>query len=719
MASCFDAGLSPEEVEEELAFRRSLLDTVDETSRDPETSRSQLRGEIEAFEQQLDQLTSLQRTSSNAAGSVASRPTTSASNNSFVHTTDAPLTPIDDDGGELDLLRAYGSPTESGSGSASVVHADSLPALSSPSVDLPSRKRQRDSIGPLGRLKSRRPTPSPAITAATTPTSLSSEDWEASKMRQFLGSDAPDDIEEMRREQLENEELLRQRKEQEMRDAEFARQLQDSWDEEVPSSASQPAPSSQAVLDFSQGARFRKMPPPPAPTIAVKAEGSKGHPWASEQANDSRSSSFSRFDQKFGEPAWSHASSKPTPVKGEFRPQNGYHDISSDSDLEEIRPSQFRANNSRSPLRQRNRNLKQETRPHSSSSNQSWGDVEVIDAISSPSARAVPAPTPSFAVPPGYTRQPDLRYPSADAASFGNLFGAAGNHLRNLGSNVTNGALALLDQHIGSFGSPSTGYASPGMGNGSRYNYGGSGLMPGGYPVGSQYMPALGSVYSNGTSANPLNLDDHRERNPELYDYYTNDPTKTTEELKALLENIRPDQDLPPENREGTPEAMKYKLMEHQKLGLTWMKSMEEGSNKGGILADDMGLGKTIQALALMVSRPSTDRSRKTTLIVAPVALMQQWKREIDKMLRSSHKLSVHIMHGDRAKMSVNMLKTYDVVMTTYGILGSELKRKHAWQKKLGEHPNLRPSGKDGYFPVLDTRWYRVILDEAQCIKNK
>ena len=47
---------------------------------------------------------------------------------------------------------------------------------------------------------------------------------------------------------------------------------------------------------------------------------------------------------------------------------------------------------------------------------------------------------------------------------------------------------------------------------------------------------------------------------------------------------------------------------EHQKLALTWMKSMEECTNKGGILADDMGLGKTISSLALMLSRPSSDR---------------------------------------------------------------------------------------------------------------
>jgi len=38
---------------------------------------------------------------------------------------------------------------------------------------------------------------------------------------------------------------------------------------------------------------------------------------------------------------------------------------------------------------------------------------------------------------------------------------------------------------------------------------------------------------------------------------------------------------------------------------------MEQGTNKGGILADDMGLGKTISALALILSNPSNNRARK------------------------------------------------------------------------------------------------------------
>lgn len=96
----------------------------------------------------------------------------------------------------------------------------------------------------------------------------------------------------------------------------------------------------------------------------------------------------------------------------------------------------------------------------------------------------------------------------------------------------------------------------------------------------------------------------------EIYNY-VGDPRKTEKEIQNLLANIRPDTEIPKEDREGTPEGLKYPLYEHQKLALTWLKSMEEGSNKGGILADDMGLGKTISTLALLLSRPSHHQARK------------------------------------------------------------------------------------------------------------
>lgn len=45
------------------------------------------------------------------------------------------------------------------------------------------------------------------------------------------------------------------------------------------------------------------------------------------------------------------------------------------------------------------------------------------------------------------------------------------------------------------------------------------------------------------------------------YDYIMNDPRKTNDEIKALLENIRPDAELPAEDREGTPDGLVYPLV--------------------------------------------------------------------------------------------------------------------------------------------------------------
>jgi hypothetical protein len=192
--------------------------------------------------------------------------------------------------------------------------------------------------------------------------------------------------------------------------------------------------------------------------------------------------------------------------------------------------------------------------------------------------------------------------------------------------------------------------------------YGGS-LTPSSFSGFDTDLHELGFLTGSsmaGSSNNPLNLDAYA---PRLQDYYS-DPAKTQEEIRSLIKHIRPDEELQPEDREGTPEQIKYPLMEHQKLGLTWMKKMEEGTNKGGILADDMGLGKTIQALSLIVSRPPPPGVRRPTLVVAPVALMEQWKREAEKMVKPQYALRVFILHGATRQASWNVLKNQDIILT-------------------------------------------------------
>ena len=82
--------------------------------------------------------------------------------------------------------------------------------------------------------------------------------------------------------------------------------------------------------------------------------------------------------------------------------------------------------------------------------------------------------------------------------------------------------------------------------------------------------------------------------------------------------------------------------------------------------------------------------------------------------------------HGGR-KLSWDELRNYDIVLTTYNTLAAEYKRWEKFQNQ--QHAAGRLLGRDiidegplrKLFPLLGPKslFYRVILDEAQCIKNK
>lgn len=68
-----------------------------------------------------------------------------------------------------------------------------------------------------------------------------------------------------------------------------------------------------------------------------------------------------------------------------------------------------------------------------------------------------------------------------------------------------------------------------------------------------------------------------------------------------------------------------------------------------------MGLGKTIQTIALMASTMAQHESeaRRSTLIVTPLALIQQWANEIRTKTQPG-KLKVLVYHGsNRSKGNV------------------------------------------------------------------
>jgi hypothetical protein len=193
--------------------------------------------------------------------------------------------------------------------------------------------------------------------------------------------------------------------------------------------------------------------------------------------------------------------------------------------------------------------------------------------------------------------------------------------------------------------------------------------------------------------------------------------------IEKLFENIKDDGETP-EDREPTPPNMTCTLKEYQRIGLTWLLKMERGTSKGGIIADDMGLGKTIQALALICANPSPKPRCKTTLIIAPVALMRQWEKEIERHVHSHHKLSVYLYHGSGKNADFARLRQFDVVLTTFGCLTSEYKQRESSRESMLREQETRTPGFRKPRDRLgllgpDCMWYRIIIDEAHNIKNR
>ncbi|KAJ5775237.1 uncharacterized protein N7511_000248 [Penicillium nucicola] len=139
-------------------------------------------------------------------------------------------------------------------------------------------------------------------------------------------------------------------------------------------------------------------------------------------------------------------------------------------------------------------------------------------------------------------------------------------------------------------------------------------------------------------------------------------------------------------------------------VATNYSMSKDPSLARGGILADDMGLGKTIQVISLIIaeSAPPNAGSSKSTLIVAPVGVMSNWRNQITDHVKHECAPSVLIYHGS-GKKEAGKLADYDVVITSYNALASEF------------NSTAKEPPAQGIFSL---QWRRVVLDEGHTIRN-
>lgn len=136
------------------------------------------------------------------------------------------------------------------------------------------------------------------------------------------------------------------------------------------------------------------------------------------------------------------------------------------------------------------------------------------------------------------------------------------------------------------------------------------------------------------------------------------------------------------------PQGLNAILYPYQKAGYLWLKFVSD-EDCGCILGDEMGLGKTLQTITLFLDRKQ--RGQGPALVVCPVTLLENWRREL---FRFAPSLKCLVHHGPRRTGYFSTFLQFDVVVMAYTTVVTD------------------------NAIVCSVKWDVVVADEAQNIKN-
>ncbi|KAL5796503.1 hypothetical protein ACOSQ2_001323 [Xanthoceras sorbifolium] len=177
------------------------------------------------------------------------------------------------------------------------------------------------------------------------------------------------------------------------------------------------------------------------------------------------------------------------------------------------------------------------------------------------------------------------------------------------------------------------------------------------------------------------------------------------------------------------PESIFSNLFDYQKVGVQWLWELH-CQRAGGIIGDEMGLGKTVQVLSFLGALHFSNMY-KPSIVICPVTLLRQWRREALKWYPSFH---VELLHdsaqdpGDRKKQARSCESDYDSEGSLDSDYEANLSSKNTkkWDSLIKRvlrsesgllittYEQLRLLGEK----LLDIEWGYAVLDEGHRIRN-
>ncbi|KAJ3118147.1 hypothetical protein HDU96_003676 [Phlyctochytrium bullatum] len=103
------------------------------------------------------------------------------------------------------------------------------------------------------------------------------------------------------------------------------------------------------------------------------------------------------------------------------------------------------------------------------------------------------------------------------------------------------------------------------------------------------------------------------------------------------------------------------------------------------------------------------------TLIITPQSIMSQWVAELNLHAPNLRHLCYYGVKGEKKPVKPSEFLNYDIVITTYEVLRSELHVALDDHKRSRRNPRQYERAKS---PLVQLLWWRVCLDEAQMVES-